>query len=298
VARWYSFAVARVAAHPARDERLNVGLVVLDGERLDIRPARNLDKIRALSAALESGAVRQSLLNLESLDNTISSGSSDAAERLDVLRTMSAFEFTDLGRFEAHSASAYESAVASLLLRLVEPEPAPMKKAVRRSRLLSSLKAAFKTERVMAKRGEDLSAHRVVAGWPLAEGLSADLVLKNGSMHVIETVDAQSDDVSLRKIISDIAVSALVLEQARMTFGADETNARLVYSASPAHEDIAKPSLRAAEHQGTELINWASHDDRRRFITDITKLAVPADPPSKSKGLNINASTQGRFSLN
>jgi len=298
MARWYSFAVARLAAHPNRDERLNVGLVIFDEARIDVRPAKNLDKVRAISAALEADKVRGAVQRLAELDGMLRSteGVVDPDARLRALATISPLEFSGLGRFEAHSAEAYEQSIGQILGRLVEPEPAPMRKSVRRSRLLSSIKAAFKAERVMARKGEDLSAHRVVAGWPLAEGLSVDLLLKNGAMHAIETVDAQSDDISIRKLVSDIAVSALVLERARMTFGEGETTGRLVYNATATNENLAKPSLLAAEHQGATLINWASRDDQLRLISDITKLAIPIE--RKQSGAPINASTQNRLSLN
>jgi len=298
MASWYNFAVARLAAHPNRDERLNIGLVVFDGERLDVHAAKNLEKVRVISAALDVDSVRASILRLSDLDRMIQAaeGKSSPAERLIVLATMSPFEFSALGQFEAHSHASYKQAIAQILGRLVEPEPAPFRKVARRSRLLSSLKAAFRTERVMARKGEDLSAHRVVAGWPLAEGLSADFLLKNGAMHVIETVDAQSDEISVRKLVSDIAVSALVLERARMTFGENQMTGRLVYSASAHNESLAKPSLLAAEHQGAQLVNWASQDDRLRLIGDISKLAIPLK--KKDNVLPVNASTQRRLQLN
>lgn len=299
MARWYNFAIATLAAHSARNERLNVGIIIFQKDALDVRPAKNLDKIRAISAAIDTENLRASLLRLGSLDGVVRHDDNlNDDDRLVGLRSISAFELSPLNCFEAHSDVAYEQAISDILTKFVEPEPALLRKSIRRSRLLSSLKAAFKDERVLARRGEDLSAHRVVSGWQLAEGLSADLVLQNGAMHVIETVDAQSDELTLRKIISDVAVSALVLEQARMTFGDQATKARLVYSASSANEAIVTPSLLAAEHQGAQLINWASQDDRLRFISDIACLATPIEKPSKAKGRSINASTQNRFSLN
>jgi hypothetical protein len=299
MARWYNFSIATLAAHPARNERLNVAVVVFNGSGLDVRPAKNLDKVRAISAAIDSEILRSSLFRMEQTDRILSAdGFVDDAERLANLRTLSPFELAPMGRFEAPSDSAYERSIAEILAKFVEPEPAPFKKSMRRSRLLSSIKAAFKDERVLARRGEDLSAHRVVSGWQLAEGLSADLVLQNGLMHVIETVDAQSDEITARKIIQDIAVSALVLEQARMTFGESGTNARLVYSASSMREAVVTPSLRAAEHQGAKLINWASHEDRRSFISEIAFLATPIERSNKGIRPLINSGTQGRFTLN
>lgn len=298
MAPWYSFAIARLAAHSNRDERLNVGLVVFKGANIDVRPAKNLDKIRAISAAINPDTVRSSIGRISQLDQMLqtSEGLDATAERLAALATISPFEFSKIGQFEAHSSSAYEQAINQILVQLVEPEPAPLRKSSRRSKLLSSVKAALRAERVMARKGEDLSAHRVVSGWPLAEGLSVDLLLKNGAMHAIETVDAEAQDISVRKLVSDIAVSALVLERARMTFGEVETTGRLVYSASAQNETVAKPSLLAAEHQGAKLINWASHDDRLQLISDITNLAMPIE--KKASTFSVNASVQARLRLN
>lgn len=113
------------------------------------------------------------------------------------------------------------------------------------------------------------------------DGLVVDLVLRNGAYHVIETVDATGDEHVLRRTISEIAVSALVLERARMRFGEQSTRAKLVYSATPGLERVARPSLDAAEHQGAELVNWSSTDDRNRFVQMVSSLATPIEKKRK-----------------
>jgi hypothetical protein len=117
-------------------------------------------------------------------------------------------------------------------------------------------------------------------------------------MHVIETVDATNPDVALRKIISDIAVSALTIEQARIVYGQSETNGRLVYNASSTAETAATPALEAAAHQGIELINWASDTDKTKFVHLISSLAVPFEIKKSKSNQGIHASLQPRFSLN
>lgn len=300
MARSYNFSIVRLVAHPARDERLNIGLVVFGERGLDVRVARSLDKIRAISGAIDAQAVRDAVIRLAETDSyMLQDGNFDPKARFNALQSLSAVDLSPLGSFTSHSSASYDNAISNLLVRLVEPEPAPARKSVRRSRLLKEMKTAFRIERVLAKKGEDLSAHRLIAGLELAQGLSADLVLKNGAMHVIETVDAGTDDISIRKVVSDIAVSALVLEQARMTFGEDQTHSRLVYDASASMEAAAKPSLLAAQHQGAELINWASHEDREKLIALITSLATPFEVRTKRKDSTwINASRQTKLMLN
>jgi hypothetical protein len=119
----------------------------------------------------------------------------------------------------------------------------------------------------------------------LDDGLIADLVLRNGAMHVVETVEASGGEESIRKTVAEVGIAALVLERARMRFGEKETKGRLVYSASAALEHIARPSLEAAEHQGAQLINWDSADDRAKFIQSLTILATPI--PSKRKKTRV-----------
>ena len=296
-----NFAVIQFAAHPARDERLNVGLIVFHKHSLDIRLSKRLDRVKALSAALDVDQVRLSLTNLNELDAYARSmGASTPAERLAQIASLAPVQFSALGMLHSPSSAHYENAIESLLQKLVEPEPAPLKLSKgRHSKLLTSIKKAFRQERVLARKGEGLDSHRILTKHAIVDGLEADLILKNGSMHVFETVDASADEHSLRKIIADIAVSALVFEQARMTFGESVTKTKLIYQASSSSETVATPALHVAEHQGAELINWESHDDRLKFIHYVSSLATPIPDSKTSKiKVNIHASAQHRFSLN
>lgn len=298
MSRFYKYAIAQLKNNPSRDERLNLAVVVLNGNELDVRVPKSLDKIRALSAAINIDKVRESLSRLPELDLFIQEqGVSTEEERLSRLAQVTPIAFSSIGQFNAASAEAYSSCVQQLLLKLVEPEPAPIK-AMRRSatKLLADVKTAFKSEGVLALKGEGLDAHRIVMNHKVAEGLSADLLLKNGSMHVVQTVDASSEEASMR-MIKSIAVSALVFEQARMRFGEDQTNARLVYKASSTSEALIAPSLHAAEHQGATLINWESRDDRTRFIVELSSLAEPIDSRKLSPTF-VHASAVPKLKLN
>lgn len=282
MAHSYSFAIIRLGTNDARDERLNVGLVVFQGEKLDVRVGRRVDKVRALSAGVEVATLRDLISNLVHIDEALQRERPlDIAERHARLRAIGPLSLSPLGTFIAEYATDYEARVSSILGTMVDVEPAPRVVREKRSRLLTQVKRIFREERVMAKKDEDLSSHRIVTAYELDDGLVADLVLRNGSMHVVETVDATSEDETARRAISEVAVSALVLERARMRFGKDNTKGKLVYSATANLERVAKPSLEAVENQGAELVNWDSADDRRKFIHSMSMLATPI--PSKRK---------------
>lgn len=283
-----------------RDERLNAGLAIFSNRGLDLRLPKRLDKMRALSAALDLEGLRTAISNLTEFDRMlVSDGTVVVKDRIRLLAELSTFVITEPCRFVANSAASYEELASQLLKALVEPEPARAKIVRKRTRLVSVFKQALRRERLLARPGEDLSAHRVLSNVQIAEGLAADFVLQNGAMHVIETVDASEDDFSPRRIVSDIAISALVLEQSRMTYGERQTTTRIVYDASASAERVAMPSLYAAAHQGAELINWASQDDRNKLLVLLSTLAVPTERRAgKGEVANFHASTQHRLKLN
>lgn len=295
----YNYVIAQLEANPVRGERLNVGLIVFNPDGLSVYAARNLEKVRAISAAIDRGMVEQALGNLTVLyKNLLSDDFESVNDRVDALRRISPVTFSTPGKFFADSTESYDNSVHRLLEQLVEPEPPRQTaKRERKSALLSAIKNAFRSEKILAKKGENIDSHRVLVNKELAEGLNADLLLKNGSMHVTQTVDASHIDRA-RRAIQEIGISSLVFEQAKINFGLNCTVPRLVYSANAQLESAISPALHAAEHQGAELINWESRDDRIRFIVEMSSLAEPDSNQSKVNFGRVNASPKNFRDLN
>lgn len=275
----YKFSLIKLAPSDVRGEVLNIGVVVFGPDGLDVRVGRRLEKARSISAAIDNSELRSLLDNLRLIDGRLRDQGIDSVEgRLEKLAVMRPLGFSDVpGTFVAESPVAYEDRIATILKSMVDTEPMPAKIKQKRSRLLTQVKSSFRQERVLAKKDEGLSSHRIVPRFELDEGLTADLVLQNGAYHVIETVDATAEDDGrfLRKTIGEIGIAALVLETARIKFGEKKTAARLVYAASPTLEKAARPSLEAAHHQGAMLVNWMSADERNRFVHELSSLASP-----------------------
>ncbi|MCJ2044416.1 DUF3037 domain-containing protein [Methylobacterium sp. J-078] len=298
MARSYEFAIIRFAPDDGRDERLNVGAVVFQDDGLDIRVSRRLEKIRALSAALDVDLLREFIVGLSDIDQRMrDSGSFDIGCRKQIMSSLGPIKLSQVGQFWVEQQSDYEDRISSILKSYVDPEPALPRAKRKSSKLLTQIKSEFRKERVLAQRHEDIESHRIVSGFELDEGLVADLVLRNGAMHVVETVDASNDEVSLRRAIGDIAVSALVLERARMRFGDKKTKARLVYNASANIERIARPSLDAAEHQGAELINWSSATQRSHFVHELANLATPVAKKNKRGQVRFSPGREHGFNF-
>ncbi|CAO4142261.1 DUF3037 domain-containing protein [Methylorubrum thiocyanatum] len=296
MARSYEFAIIRFAPDESRDERLNIGAVIFQDDGLDVRVSRRLEKTKALSAALDIDLLREMLLGFAELDRRMrDAGDFDADVRLQVISQTGPVQLSRAGTFVISNQSEYEDRVGSIMRSFVDPEPALPRSKKKSSRLLTQIKSEFRRERVLAKREESIESHRIVSDFELDQGLVADLVLRNGAMHVVETVDASADDTSIRRAVADIAVSALVLERARMKFGNDATRSRLVYYASSSIEQLARPSLDAAEHQGAEIINWASAAQREQFIHSLAALADPIVLKSKKRAVRFLPGSKRMF---
>ncbi len=282
--RFYKFAIIRFAPDELRGEQLNIGVAICSDSDFEVRATRRLDRVKSISGALDLDSLSALLKNLRSLDaDNRQAGKLPLEERLAKLSQIGPLIMSQHGTFRASDAKSFEERVGSILKRYVEPEPALSRPRTKKSRILTEIRSAFRKQRVMAQKDEDLDSHRIVANFELDEGLTADLVLRNGVYHVVETVDVSGDTSTYKRAVADIAVSALVLERARMRFGDDSTKGRIVYSASSSMESIAQPSLEAAAHQGTELVNWASEQDRNRFIQGLSILATPLEGKRKQR---------------
>lgn len=295
MARCYKFAIVRLAPDDARDERINIGAMIITKNGLDMRLPRRLDKIRAISAAVDTDTVRELISNITDIDERLKSSGMEEEARLDILSRVGPLSLSKIGTFSAQDTNAYEERVATIMRSMVDPEPATPRQREKRSKLLTQVKTIFRQERVLAKKDEGIESHRIVPSYALDEGLVADLVLKNGSYHVVETVDASSDEDSFRRTIAGIGIAGLVLERARMKFGEKATNARLVYNASASLERIAKPSLDAVANQHAELINWSSAEDRTKFIHSLSSLAIPIERKGGRKPTRFAGGANGAF---
>lgn len=298
MARCFKFSLLALHAPSPRDERLNVGIAVFADGNLDVRLLRSLKKLGALSLAYSDGVLRAAASNLTELDRRLSELGDSAVDRLRLLETVSPFSFSPIAEFTAPNQSAYEEQIATILRICVEPEPA-FRVATRGkgTPLTSALRKSFREDRILAAKGEDLSAHRVVSNVELAAGLVADFVLKNGAIHVFETVDASGENSSAVSVAKNVGLAALTIEQAKITYGNAATIARLIYQTTVQTESLITPALHAAEHQGVELINWASGDDQRKLRATVASLAMPL-PLRGRKSASIIASTQPRFFIN
>lgn len=280
MANYSSFWLLKLPSHEMRGELLNVGLLIEQDGKFIVRQGKKLEKVRAISAAFEPSDVAA---ELDQIQDALTNCDLEKVEQR--IATFSFLQCRYQGTFSPGKAELWEHYVSDLMSRYVDPEPSPPKPVRKRpTRLRQEIVRLFRAERILARPSEGLESHRILYKHRFAEGVEADFVLKNGALHVVESVDASTSEVSLQRSLYEIAMSNLTFEHARIGFGNSSVRPRLVYQAPASLEKALTPSLYAVEHQGAELINWADSEARESFIHNFMALAESADerrrPPS------------------
>ena len=289
----YRFWLIQFPSHKMRGEILNVGLLFERNGKFEVRSGRKLEKLKAISAAIEPTDIEAEIADLPSL--------LDGCDPDDVGKYLSKESFLKpefKGEIVPSANDLQDYYFTDLLTRYVDPEPAPPRPVRKRpSRLRQEIRSVFMSEKILARPSEGLESHRVLYKHRLSEGVEADFVLQNGSLHVVESVDAASETSTLQRSLYEIAMSALTFEHARINFGNTLVRPRLVYSASAQLEAALEPSLFAAQHQGAELVNWANIDARSAFVENLAELAESRDGISRGPDL-FHASIMPRRQIN
>jgi hypothetical protein len=118
---YFKYAIVKLAPDDARDERINVGVVILKDDVPDVRIAKCLDKVRAISGAIEPEILRGVIAKLADFGDAFLKQSANNPTELAFSR-FGLLSFSKLGQFSAQDSEAYERRVQAIMKALVEPE--------------------------------------------------------------------------------------------------------------------------------------------------------------------------------
>jgi hypothetical protein len=132
------------------------------------------------------------------------------------------------------------------------------------SRLYGEVKRWFRSARIFSPRLEDISRHKIVPGYPvsLSENLFAEFALKNGALHVMETIDLRGADRLTASRFGSVASKILVLDQTRQTLG--KQSRRLVVTAASDYKSVS-PAISLLHKYADDVIAYESAEDRQRL---------------------------------
>lgn len=245
----------------ARAEHCAVGAVVFaeDG-KARVHLAHNLKKVKALDPQANLESLRESL-------NALATEINEKPGAWDAFKVgLAGLRFSsNAGFFVYASSDEYDRQVQWLLQTAAEPRSAqPRKMHQPKSRLFVELKTTFKGYGWLGEKAEDIEDHKVVTRYPVvaAEDLSAEFAMKNGRLHLLETVDFRSGAGSAKRM--EARGKALVFDAAK---GLDTETQCTVVVAAQDYSDI-KASMNLLHRYADRVAVFESATDMQSLLKD------------------------------
>lgn len=269
MSRTFPFVKLSAVTAAPRSESLNVGLVAwpfgsIPILMLDHSPSR----LRALHpnlARMDLDVWKRSVLaELASVD--------DLENQLALLPHLVQPFSADVVAGLAESDPGHEhDTLDALFTRLVAAPPATIASEPRKviSRLETEIRGWLRKAKLYSRRLDDLSRRRVVSHFPVdaSTDLYVDFALKNGKIHVIETLDMRGLRQLTPAARGVAAMKSITLAEAR---GNDQIG-RKIALISVTDSAIAQPAIRLVERYADDVWHMGSAEDRMCFAKFVSK---------------------------
>ena len=281
------FTLLQIVPDRLRGEALNVGIVLHTQAGPDLR-------LRMLPSRLKALMPGYSRVNLEEWREAWLSALQrfDSAEqRWSWLKeAMAPLRLSETGgTISAEDANDLEAQIEGLLERLVMPPRSVAtlaKPRIRRSGLNAQLTAWFRAQHLYSSKLQDLSKNRVVPSYPLSmtEELYAEFALKNGVVHVIETLDLRGHNSYTKPLRNEASHKALVLDLAQDEL--QESSQRIAVVAADDYATM-KPAVSMLSRKASAVVSMDSANDRQWLADFVSKSLhlstllnpIPETPP-------------------
>jgi hypothetical protein len=165
-----------------------------------------------------------------------------------------------------------ESINEELLRDLVTSPPKRRIRGTQTSRLHTELRQVFKQARILGSRPGDIEKHLVVPNFPIDAdvGLFAEFALRNGQLHITETVDFRISTPSTKR--QEAQAKTLLLIQALERVGSIDLKRYVVVTGASAH---VQASMNLLERHADDFIVRESEQDWRRYVDAMHRAATP-----------------------
>lgn len=265
----FQYAILSYQPDRARQERVNVGLVVFLGDRLDVRMLNSVNKVRALGVDVRP----EDFAYMASALSTYVDFSETVEKQHQIIATFSSelVVSDELSWFRLESPPQYESVIERLFERFVVPPCLPPNRS-RSGSLHKELATHFKKINLLGDDSRDIHRHLIVPRFPVVEeeNLYADFALKNGAFHITKLMDYQSGELNSK--FHQSATSAVTLDQAKRRFGSG-TVCYFLYRADHERERQARAHIGLVSDYADQVLNLNSESDKAVYLSKITSAA-------------------------
>lgn len=263
----YKYSIIRITPNPVRAESINVGFVITSPSGVaDVRVLDSFSKIKAVTNDYSMDKLEALKVQLEKmLTNCLTI--EQASEFF-----QGSIVLSSVGTFTAIDTIEYENNVNNINKLYISPIKSSKRTQVTQKRIITELKDEFERFGIMGKNVNEIHNHKVVQGYPLSEadGLYAELLLKNGVYHLTETLDFRSSN--LKQKMGDTAVKAITMNTAKSVWK-EEVNTLLVYAAEASQERTYAQQINLVNGYADKMFNLLSKSDMSTYFEHMMKAA-------------------------
>lgn len=263
---FFDYALIRYMPDPKRGEIFNIGLVVFKSSAIDIRVLSHAHKVI-------NNLNDDKLLSFQQSWEFLSSMVDEPNKRYDILASATQGVFlSEKAYFSINHVNEYELKVQHLFDSLVQPVRTKRDIQNHNARFYTSIKTQFKALRILADNQTDIESHKVVTHYAINSDMDlfADFALKNGRLHVTQTVDFNVNDTKAKQ--KETGLKLLTFLQSKKLI--ENPACYFVYSASVQKEREIVHQLNMVNEYTDQLFNFESQDERKRYFYLMKNLAT------------------------
>lgn len=267
----FLFSLVRYQPDMHRQEVVNVGVVLFTPIGSHVSFASNQGKLLALDPNFRLNRLFDQAHRLQDALKGLHQAGVPIEDQVRMFSAGGGVSLSPPGMINAQGQPP-EALIEELLHDLVS---APTKKRLREpqtSRLHTELRQVFKQARILGSKPGDIAKHLVVPNFPIDPevGLFAEFALRNGQLHITETVDFRlSTHASKRQ---EAQAKTLLLIQALARVGSDDLKRYVVVTGASAQ---VQASMNLLERHADDFIVRESEQDWRRYVDAMHKAATP-----------------------
>lgn len=265
------FSLIRYQPDMQRQEVVNVGVVLFLPNGPVVSFASNQGKLLALDPNIRITQLFEHGERLQAAITGLWSDKASVEEIIEFFGHGGTLSLTPPGLIDRQDQSI-ETIVDGLLRDLVVP---PAKQRVREqqpSRLHTELRQLFRQANILGAKPDDIHRHLVVPNYPIDPeiGLFAEFAIRNGKLHVTETVDFRTRTPSGKK--QEAQSKTLLLVEALEKIGASDLRRYVVITGASAQ---VQSSMNLLSRFSDDLIVRESGQDWRRYVDAMYSAAKP-----------------------
>lgn len=251
---------------PERLDQVVAGAVFRNDTMWDVRVGADIHKMAAIDPSFK-------VQRLELLREFVAQGCSTSHSLSDLrnyLQNMKAAVYLHSSEdaFYFSDKAHYERQVRAVIAESVDvAKPRAARRP--RNRVRRDLRSRFQQLKLWSKQDADINRHRVVEQFLLSadHGIVAEFALKNGAMHITETIDFDLQTATAKRV--EAQAKTLVLDEAQRVFG-DATKKYVVVAG--AGISGMEASVRLLQDRAA-VYSIESDDDMREYMRLITSAA-------------------------